>query len=112
MASLAALSPRAAPLCTDAGGVVRVGATRVTLDTVVGAFLNGCTAEEIATKYPVLDLADVYAVIAYYLWNREAIDAYLGERAAEGQAAQAEAERRSTSAGLRERLLARKRIAS
>ncbi len=84
MASLAELPLRAPPLRTDADGVVRIGVTRVTLDTVVGAFLNGCTTEEIVTKYPVLDLADVYAVIAHYLWNRATIDTYLSERATEG----------------------------
>ncbi len=112
MAYLASLPPRAIPLRTDADGVVRVGATRVTLDTVVGAFLMGCTADEIATKYDALDLADVYAVIAYYLWNREAVDAYLHERTTEADAIRAEIERRGSSAGLRDRLLARKRLAS
>ncbi len=112
MAAFAALPPRAAPLHADADGVIRVGATRVTLDTVVGAFLNGCTSEEIATKYPTLDLADVYAVIAHYLWNRPAVDAYLLERTAEARVVQEEVERRGSSADLRERLLARKRLAS
>jgi uncharacterized protein (DUF433 family) len=112
MASLAELPPRAPPLRTDADGVVRVGGTRVTLDTVVGAFLNGCTTEEIVTKYPSLDLADVYAVIAYYLWNRPAVDAYLAERADEARVVREEVERRSPSADLRERLLARKQLAS
>jgi len=35
-----------------------VAASRVTLDTLVGAFLNGCTVEEIVMKYPSLDLGD------------------------------------------------------
>ncbi len=35
------------PLTSDADGVIRIGATRVTLDTVVAAFLDGATAEEI-----------------------------------------------------------------
>ncbi|MCA9300349.1 MAG: hypothetical protein KDA28_14865, partial [Phycisphaerales bacterium] len=57
-----------------------------------------------------LDLADVYAVIAYYLWNRETMDAYLAERAAEGEAVRADVERRGVQPDLRERLLARKRL--
>ncbi len=52
------------PLETDADGVVRVGGTRVTLDTVVAAFNEGATAEEIVSQYPTLHLADVYAVIS------------------------------------------------
>ena len=37
------------------------------LDTVVGAFCDGATAEEIAEEYPALSLARVYATVAYYL---------------------------------------------
>lgn len=56
-----------APLQTNADGVVRVGKTRVTLDTVIAVFKQGSTAEEIVYRYPSLRLADVYAAIAFYL---------------------------------------------
>jgi hypothetical protein len=36
----------AAPLKVTADGVVRVGKTRVTLDTIVAVFKQGATAEE------------------------------------------------------------------
>jgi hypothetical protein len=39
------------PLQADADGAVRVGKTRVTLDTVVAAFSNGATAEEIVPLF-------------------------------------------------------------
>jgi uncharacterized protein (DUF433 family) len=55
------------PLMTDANGVVRIQGTRVTLDTVVTAFLEGATAEEILEQYPSLQLSDIYTVIGYYL---------------------------------------------
>src|SRR6185437_3414007 len=42
------------PLASDAHGVVRVGGTRATLDTVIAAFLDGTTAEEIAQQYSIL----------------------------------------------------------
>ena len=99
------------PLSTDAGGVVRVGGTRVTLDTVVEAFNEGLTAEEIAQQYPVLRLADVYAVISYYLRHRDHVEAYLekqGRRAAE---IRLRVETEFPSTGFRERLLARRRAA-
>src|SRR5437764_7903289 len=73
-------------LRADADGVVRVGGTRVTLDSVVAAFDRGCTAEEIMLKYPSLALGDIYAAISFYLRHREAVEAYLehqGQRAAE-----------------------------
>lgn len=62
------------PLQNDADGVVRIGGTRVTLDSLVYAFRDGATAEEIVQKYPMLKLGDVYAVIGYYLQHQEEID--------------------------------------
>jgi uncharacterized protein (DUF433 family) len=56
-----------APLKADSDGVIRVGGTRVTLATIVIAFHQGATAETIVQQYPSLTLADVYAVIGYYL---------------------------------------------
>jgi len=40
------------PLAMGPDSVVRVGNTRVTLDTVVAAFKQGATAEEIVQQYP------------------------------------------------------------
>ena len=59
------------PLKTDKDGVIRVSKTRVTLDTIVTAFLEGLTAEEISVQYPVVPLADVYSVIGYYLHQKK-----------------------------------------
>ena len=53
------IAPERIPLSVDAHGVVRVGGTRVTLDTVMEAFLEGASAEDIVSRYPSLDLADV-----------------------------------------------------
>jgi hypothetical protein len=54
----------------------------------------------------------VYATIAYYLWNQVEIDAYLTQREAEARTVRDDVERRHPSAGIREKLLARKRLAS
>ncbi len=43
------------PLKVDKDDVVRVGGTRVTLDTVVTAFQAGATADEIVQQYPSLE---------------------------------------------------------
>ena len=96
------------PLRTDAHGVLRVGATRVPLDTVVYAFNQGASPEEIALNYPALDLGEVYAVINYYYHNRTEVDAYLGAREVEAARVRAENERRFPAAGIRARLLARR----
>lgn len=70
------IQAQAPPLEKDAGGVIRVGGTRVTLETIVHAFNEGHTAEEIVSHYPALNLADVYAVISFYLNNRAAVGEY------------------------------------
>ena len=68
-----------APIQFDEHGVARVGGTRVTLETVLWTFNEGASAEDIVSRYPALSLADVYAVIAYYLNNRAQIDTYLSQ---------------------------------
>jgi uncharacterized protein (DUF433 family) len=55
------------PLKANKDGVILVGQTRVTLDTVIAVFKQGATAEEIAYRYPSLNLADIYATIAFFL---------------------------------------------
>jgi len=102
------LTAEAPPLSVDAEGVIRVGNTRVTLDTVVEAFLQGATAEEIAQQYPALNLADIYSVLGYYLRRRTEIDAYREQRRSESNALRAEVEQQWNPAGLRARLLARR----
>ncbi|NJM71375.1 MAG: DUF433 domain-containing protein [Scytonema sp. RU_4_4] len=93
------------PLEVDANGVVKVGKTRVTLDTVVTAFLEGATAEEIGEQYTSLQLSDIYSVLGYYLRHKAEVDAYLLERQA--AVIRQEAEQRFNPVGIRERLLAR-----
>ena len=96
------------PLRTDEHGVMRVGKTRVPLDTVIFAFNQGSTPEEIVMSYPTLDLGDVYAVVNYYLHNRAEVDAYLSQREAEAAQIREENEKRFPQAGIRARLLARR----
>lgn len=68
------------PLRTDEHGAIRMGNTRVLLELVIHAYYVGETPEGIVDSYPSLTTADVYAVIGYYLANREEIDAYVRER--------------------------------
>ena len=77
--------PVAVPLHTDPHGTVPVGGTRVTLQTLLASFLDGATPEQIIQDFDTLTLADVYAVIAYYLKNRPAVDTYLEEQRKKGE---------------------------
>lgn len=96
------------PIELDAHGVMRIAGTRVTLDTVVAAFEQGATAEEIAQQYPSLDLADVYSVISFYLRRRSEIIEYLAQRQRQAQTVQKQNERRFDPHGVRDRLIARR----
>ena len=58
-------------------GFYRVAGTRVSLDSIVHAFVSGQSAESIAQSFPVLTLEQVYGAIAFYLAHREEIDRYL-----------------------------------
>src|SRR5882762_5637723 len=97
------------PLRADESGVMFVGKTRVPLDTVVFAFNQGSSAEEIVMSYPTLELEDVYAVINYYLHNRADVDSYVSRRESESAHIREENEKRFPQAGIRARLLARRK---
>ncbi len=101
-------APPAPPLRLDASDVLRVGPTRVPLDTVISAFNSGCTPEAILEDFPTLNLPDIYAVITYYLQHRELIDAYLEERQKHAEEVRREIETMWPTEGLKERLLARR----
>ena len=58
---------------------------RISLDSVVYSFLNGESPESIAQNFPILSLEQVYGAIAFYLANRELVDAYLKKGEAEFQ---------------------------
>jgi hypothetical protein len=51
----------------------------------------------------------VYSVITYYLRHKPEVDAYLKDREALAERVRGEVERRFPSAGIRERLLARRK---
>lgn len=75
MASVVGTIPK--PVRMDSSGVLRVGRTRVSLDSVVYDFRRGADAVAIQRDFDTLSLAEVHAAIAYYLHRKEEIDSYL-----------------------------------
>ncbi|MEO8609070.1 MAG: DUF433 domain-containing protein [Chloroflexota bacterium] len=99
----------APPLRVTKDGVVMVGKTHVPLETVIWTYKEGSSPEEIEMSYDALALADVYAVIAYYLNHREDVEAYMEWIEAESERVRREIEALQPDMfSLRERLLARK----
>ena len=99
-----------APLNANEDGVILIGKTRVTLDTVIAVFQQGATAEETVYRYPSLNLADVYATIAFYLKHESEVEAYLQQRRQQSQEIRAMNQAKFDPQGLRDRLLARRTV--
>ena len=74
----------------DEHEVLRVEGTHVHVHYVLWQYMQGESPEQIIRHYTTLTLADVYAVIAYYLQNREEMDEFY--RKAEGEEERAFAE--------------------
>jgi uncharacterized protein (DUF433 family) len=79
MSSSPTLEARPVPLDRLPNGVLRVAGTRIGLDLVIGAYKAGQTPEQIVEAYDSLRLADVYALIAYYLDHTEQVEEHLRE---------------------------------
>ena len=84
------------PITVDIGSLIErdpvkrgrpcIAGTGVTVRCIAAWSTHGETPDEIAAGYPHLTLAQVYAALAYYHANREAIDQDLAaEEAAEAQ---------------------------
>ena len=91
MALTNTLVPQAPPL-RESNGVLLVEGTRVPLDTIIFEYSRGSTAEQIAEAYDTVKVADIYAILSYYLKNRERVDAYLVERQKQAESIRREIE--------------------
>ena len=63
-----------------------IAGTRVSLDSLVYAFLRGASPESISQSFPVLHLEEVYGAIAFYLAHQADIDSYLEQNEPEFEA--------------------------
>ncbi len=97
------------PIKLNKDGVILVSKTRVTLDTIITAFNEGLTAEEISYQYPSVPLADIYSIIGYYLRQKKQVDTYLKRREKQAQEVRRINEEKFNLTGIRERLMARRK---
>jgi uncharacterized protein (DUF433 family) len=61
------------------GGRLHIAGTRITVHQIAALHKQGHTAQYIVENTPYLTIAQVYAALAYYHANREAVDAELVE---------------------------------
>ena len=62
------------------GGRAKIAGTGLTVSRIVQWYRMGQSPEDIVLEYPHLDLAKVYAALAYYHANREEVDADLRQQ--------------------------------
>jgi uncharacterized protein (DUF433 family) len=88
---------------------LRVGDSRVLIEIVIRAFQDGATPESIVQRYSTLALADVYAVIAYYLRHQTEVENYVARREKEANEVRQRIESQQEDLSeIRARLLARR----
>lgn len=105
------IAPEPVPVTRDQAGWLMVSGTRIPIDILVRAFNQGESAEAIHEENNAISLADVYAILSYYLRHRPEVDAYLDEREMLATGFPAHVEAGDSSAGLGDRL-AEQRAAS
>jgi uncharacterized protein (DUF433 family) len=96
------------PLVQESDGTVHVTDSRVTLDTLVGAFQKGATAEQVQDSFPSLSLQQIYVTIAYYLEHQAEVEAYLKLRREEAASTRKEIESQQDTDGFRARIRPRR----
>ena len=99
-----ALEPLTLPLREDEHGVLRVAGSRVPIDMLVYAYRDGATVEEIALDYPTLKLADIHAVLSFYLLHQAEVNTYLKVQEERSEESYQDVMRQSPQTELRKRL--------
>jgi uncharacterized protein (DUF433 family) len=84
--------PETVPLTQLENGAIRVGGTRINLDTVIARFQVGDTPEEIQSGFPSLALEQINTTIDWYLNHKAEADEYLEEGRREAARLRHEAE--------------------
>jgi uncharacterized protein (DUF433 family) len=84
----------------------RIADSRVSLDSVLHAYLEGQSPEAIALDFPSLSLEQIHGALAFYLRHRKEIDRYLVAQNARWQQLREQSE--AANASLLNRLRARR----
>lgn len=92
---------------------IRIKGHRIAIEDVLYEYIhNEKTPQELAERFPTLNMEEIYATLLYYHRNQEQVDAYLTEWIEHGRRMRAEQERNPTPAMLRLRRLRAEREAA
>lgn len=84
------------PLFISDDGTIRVKGTHLPVDRIIYAHNQGEIPESIFESFPsdAYTVADIYAIIAYYLSNKDKFDKYVAKREKEAERIRKEIESR------------------
>lgn len=85
----------------------RVDGSRVSKYSLINAFKEGASAEEIALRFPTLNLKQIYSVINDYLQHPVEFEQYFNEELEQQEQKKQQIEKRFSSEGIRQKLLER-----
>jgi uncharacterized protein (DUF433 family) len=91
-------------MAQDSLGEITVRGHRIGLEHLIYFYNEGYSPEMLLDEYPALSLPLIHKVIAFYLENRNEVDAYLAACQGEIERQRAAAPRAPTIAELRRRL--------
>jgi uncharacterized protein (DUF433 family) len=89
---------------TEYHGEVRLTGHRINLYSPIRLYQEGYSAEALAARFPTVSLALIHKLIAFYLENRAAVEAYVAQYGEELAELQRQNPPRVTMQELRERL--------
>ena len=95
---------QSAPLTLWEDGSIRIGSSRIPIDSIVHEFNNGATAEQIQDDFPTLSLREIYGAISYYLDHQDRMEEYLARREQEAAQVRREVEDPVRAEALRRRV--------
>ncbi|MBI5876328.1 MAG: DUF433 domain-containing protein [Chloroflexi bacterium] len=90
-------------------GLLRIRGRRIGIEDVIRYFDEGFSPEEISRALSGLDLEVVYALIAYYLHHRAALDDYIANLESEAAQSRAQWAQRRTPPSLKVESILRER---
>ncbi len=99
------VAPLRNPVRVDEDGRLLIGDTRISLDVIAYCFRDGDSPEEIQRAYPSLSLDQIYGALAYYLQNRDDVEAYIRRREQDGDELRRRIEAETDSLAFQRRVL-------